>query len=65
MTSVNEMNAVINDRARIREGIVDAAKRHGMEVSNPDGTRVTYIPINEALVLLTDNVMKPEDEENT
>lgn len=51
MTSVNEMNAVIRERARIREEVVKLETLLHFE-------DVKYVKRSEVLAILTENIMK-------
>lgn len=52
MTGVNEMNAIVRDRARIREGVV-----HLKDVQIDIHEQV-WVRRADVLALLTDNVME-------
>ena len=54
MTSVEAMNAVVRDRARIREGIIN------LKDVQIDIHEQVWVRRSDVLVLLTDNVMEPK-----
>lgn len=59
MTSVNEMNAILQERARIREEIMNI---ENTQIERDAGGNV-WIPRGRVLAILTENVLKVPQEE--
>ena len=59
MTSVNEMNAVIRERERIRAEIMSI---ENSQVERDAGGNV-WIPRGRVLAILTENIINPTHEE--
>ena len=61
MTTTNEMNAIIQERARIREAVIDIVRKDQKNMPEIDGQ--VYIPLGHVLAILTENILEVPQEE--
>lgn len=55
------MNAILQERARIREAVIDIVRNDQKNMPEIDGE--LYIPLGHVLAILTENIIKVPQEE--